>query len=374
MRILCMTTLFWPNIGGIETLLMNSVPFLKDRGHEILILTSTSKAAPDSRDEFEGIPVYRYPMLYSLQNRNMGEIIKTRQAVAKLKRDYQADLVHLNFGSIPITYFHMGTLDAHQCPTLVTMHGGVSGFKTTADTLLGKMLSSVDWISTVSDAVMEDIIAAVPEFTNKTSRIYNGVKPQKSAILPLDFTEPQFVCIGRMVEEKGFDLLIDAFQKLCQDYPEANLILAGDGHARQDLESLTIKLGLEKNITFTGWVDPEKISELINQSVAVVVPSRCRESFGLVAVEAALMERPVIATRIAGLTETVVDGVTGILFENENVDELYCAMSQIISSPEIATCFGKAGREYAGTRFAMDSYIEAYDNLYKKFSIKEIFL
>ena len=331
-----------------------------------MILTSTSRAAPDPIDEYKGIPVHRYPMLDSLQNRNIAAMIRTRQAVANLKHDYQPDLVHLHFGSVPISYYHIETLDAHNCPTLLTMHAGISGLTATADTLTGKMLSSAKWISVVSDAIMEDVISVAPKVEFKISRIYNGVTPPESAALPLDHAHPQFLCLGRMVEEKGFDLLIDAFRKLHREYPNVQLILAGDGYVRQDLEAMTKRFGLENNIKFSGWVDPEKIPELINRSVAVIVPSRWREPFGLVAVEAALMERPVIATRIAGLKETVKDGVTGLLFEEDNSHDLYSAMSKIMSNPEVAISLGKAGREYAKAHFSMDNYIESYDNLYKK--------
>lgn len=89
----------------------------------------------------------------------------------------------------------------------------------------------------------------------------------------------------------------------------------------------------------------------MNETTVVVMPSRWEEAFGLVAVEAALMERPVVATRVGGLPEVVVDGETGILVEKENSAGLASAIACLLEQPETVVKMGKAGRQRAEALF-----------------------
>ena len=102
----------------------------------------------------------------------------------------------------------------------------------------------------------------------------------------------------------------------------------------------------------------------MNEATFVVMPSRWEEAFGLVALEAALMERPVIATRVGGLPEIVVDGVTGILVEKENSEELASAISRLLKNPEEAIKMGRAARVRAEAMFTLEHHIDAYESLY----------
>src|SRR5262249_17507823 len=101
----------------------------------------------------------------------------------------------------------------------------------------------------------------------------------------------------------------------------------------------------------------------------VIIPSRS-EAFGLVALEAALMARPVVATRVGGLTEVVLHQKTGLVVRQENEEELARGILFLISQPQIATAFGKAARQWARENFSFERYVDAYDDLYQTLAAK----
>jgi glycogen(starch) synthase len=169
-----------------------------------------------------------------------------------------------------------------------------------------------------------------------------------------------------MVKEKGFDLAVRAFASVVACFPNARLTIAGDGPARVELEELARELRLNSTVDFLGWVEPERIPELMSQSTIVVMPSRWQEPFGLVALQGSQMERPVVASRVGGLPEVVADGETGLLVKNEDVDGLATAIIHLIENPRIAQQMGKAGRERAQRLYSIEAHVAAYEKLYRQ--------
>ena len=371
MKILYFTPLFFPNIGGMETLAMNALPRLQEKGYQFTILTSLSSQASTPFDEFEGIPIYRLPMINSLQQHDLKAMIKTRQNVAKIKREFKPDLIHINFGGIPVGYFHISTLHANPAPTLMTIHTSIKHMAVDKDALVGKLLRIADWITTVSQAMREDIISRMPSVSPQLSMIHNGVPTPSLAPLPLNFDAPTLLCFGRIVSEKGFDLAIDALVHLIPEFPTIMLIIAGTGPELTTLKAQAKELGIKEHVIFTGRVKPQSMPALINQVTVVIIPSRWREPFGLVAIEAALMARPVIATNVGGLSEVIFDGRTGILVEKDNSAALANAIQYLLNQPTLASKMGLTGKENAEKNFSMNAYINTYDKLYQKLSVHQ---
>jgi glycogen(starch) synthase len=123
---------------------------------------------------------------------------------------------------------------------------------------------------------------------------------------------------------------------------------------------------LKGYVEFTGWVSPDKVPELINTSTIVVMPSRWKEPFGLVALQAAQMARPIVATRIGGLPEVVLHQETGLLVDKENSRQLAEAITFLLEHPEVAEQMGRAARMRAKSVFDLERCVDAYDTLYKK--------
>ena len=152
----------------------------------------------------------------------------------------------------------------------------------------------------------------------------------------------------------------------CQmNIPRWNLIFAGDGPTRENLEQLASQLGIADRVTFeAGWNRLD--FRVIHQSTVVLVPFRCDESFGLVAAEAAFMNRPVIATNTGALPEVVLKGVTGLVVPPGQIDRLITAISSLLIDPTQARRMGTAARSRAEGLFGMDTFTGAHEILYER--------
>lgn len=362
-RILYWTPRFWPDIGGLEVLAMRTLPALQERNYEFAVITSHGDWRVPDKADYNGTPVHRFRFWTALTERNPARILKLQQQIATLKKLYQPDLVHLHFPG-HIAYFHLKTLSAYPSPTLLTLHSDFSGYRGDTDTLFGQTLRSASWVNAVSKATLADAAHLVPEIIDRSSVIYNGLDLPETPPTPLDFSSPRILYLGRLVAEKGVDLAITALASLRRRFPRMRLTIAGDGPVRPDLEVLTCELELTNAIEFTGWVDLERVPSLINEATIVVVPSRHREPFALVALQAAQMARPVVAARMGGLAETVVDQQTGVLFENEDSEGLAEAIGFLMDHPETAVRMGEAGRHRAREMFTLERCVDAYDSLY----------
>jgi glycogen(starch) synthase len=176
---------------------------------------------------------------------------------------------------------------------------------------------------------------------------------------------PCVLGFGRLVADKGFDLAVRAFAAVTRRVPNARLVLAGDGAARADLERLVTDMGLSQSVEFVGMVAPADVPALIARASLVVVPSRWDEPFGLVALEAAVMARPVVATRAGGLVEVVEEGTTGLLVDKEDPDALAAALLRLLEDPATADRMGVAARARARERFSWERCVTSYERLYE---------
>ena len=133
------------------------------------------------------------------------------------------------------------------------------------------------------------------------------------------------LAVGRLVYEKGFDVLIEAISRI-DEAQRHEIVIVGEGPERTELERLAASLGVQ--LTLVGAVPPRDLASWYAKAAFVVVPSR-REGFGLVAAEAAAMGRAVIGSRVGAIPEVVSHGTSGLLVEAGNVDALEVALSQL---------------------------------------------
>jgi glycogen(starch) synthase len=366
MRILYWTPFFLPDIGGIEVLAAKALPKLQQRNYDLVVVTSHGRYDLADETQYNGISIYRFHTRSALGKGNLIQLIGIRQQVAKLKQSFEPDLVHINF-SDPSVYFHLSTANAYPAPTLVTLHQNLAyfGLKGGLDTLLGQTLSMADWVTAVSGVTLSGIQAFMPKIRERSSVIYNGLDTPDLLPEPLPFETPQMLCVGRLLHQKGFDLAITAFAALLDRFPRARLTIVGDGPSRFDLEQQAAALGLGEAVEFKGRISPEHVPELMNKATIVVMPSRS-EGFPMVALEAAQMARPIVATPVGGLPESVVHQQTGLLVEPEDSLALAEAIAFLLSHPDIARQMGQAGRSRALDIFSMERFVDAYDALYRK--------
>jgi glycosyltransferase involved in cell wall biosynthesis len=169
-----------------------------------------------------------------------------------------------------------------------------------------------------------------------------------------------FFNFGRLVIEKGIDHLIEAAAR----FKTARVLIAGDGPRRTVLESLAGALGAQ-NVEFLGYVDRDRLHERVAQAQALVMPSIWYENFPYSILEAFALGKPVIASDIGGIPETVVDGETGLLFEPGNARELAEKMKYLVANPEKAATMGRNARRRVENEFDSETHYRKLMAVYK---------
>jgi glycogen(starch) synthase len=326
----------------------------------------TRRDSPDASQQtrFEGIPVYRFPFCSAYAKGDIDEVVKARREVARLKRAFAPELVHMN-GFGPSVLFHLETSLAHPAPLLLTLHGERYKQVLGTDTLQQRVLCSADWVIGCSAALVANGRALVPGITGRSSVIRNALPSPGVLPAPLPFAAPRFLCLGRLVPEKGFDLALKAFALIVDRFPGLRLVIAGDGPERSALERQAIELRLQNVVDFTGWAGRADVPALMNRAVAVLMPSR-REGLPLVALEAAQMGRPVVATRVGGLPEIVLHDQTGLVIEPDDSNGFAEAIGYLLDNPQIAISMGEAARKRIETDFGWKQHVDAYDGFYHR--------
>ncbi len=164
----------------------------------------------------------------------------------------------------------------------------------------------------------------------------------------------RLLCVGRLCEQKGQLLLVEAARRLLTDGTEFELVLAGGGELRSEIEALIARYKLHNNVHITGWISGDKVREEILAARALVLPSFA-EGLPMVLMEAMALRRPVISTYIAGIPELVCPGENGWLVPAGDVEALVKAMRACLDAPiEILTRMGEAARMDALARHDVD--------------------
>lgn len=165
---------------------------------------------------------------------------------------------------------------------------------------------------------------------------------------------PRLVCVGRLCEQKGQLLLLRAVHRLREQGTRVELVLAGDGEMRPQIEALIDDLGIGDQVRITGWIGGNTVKQEILNARALVLPSFA-EGLPVVLMEAMALGRPVISTYVAGIPELVTDGVNGWLIPAGDVQALADAMRDVIEQDDARLeALGARARERARARHSID--------------------
>jgi len=187
------------------------------------------------------------------------------------------------------------------------------------------------------------------------------------------FDENIIMNIGRLAEGKGVNYLIEALQTIHEEIPDAALVIVGDGPYRTKLQKLAHEKKLDPFVRFIGQIEAEDVPEIISIADVVVLPS-VAEMFGVVLIEALSMAKPVIATRLEGICETICRDPrkgsakceTGILFEKGNIGQLANAITELLSDKKMATRMGTRGRELVKEKYDWNIITPKILQIYEK--------
>lgn len=201
----------------------------------------------------------------------------------------------------------------------------------------------------------------------KVRQVHCGVEPgfHAGATVAPPVT-PRLVCVGRLCEQKGQLLLVEAAHRLAQEGLAFELVLAGDGEMRAEVEARVAALGLAHCVRITGWVSSEQVRAEILAARALVLPSFA-EGLPVVLIEAMSLRRPVLSTYVAGIPELVRPGENGWLFEAGSVEALVQALRDCLATPlQTLERMGEAARLRALARHDIDTEARKLGQLFRQ--------
>lgn len=364
-----MKVVFWseqylPAIGGVEVLGSALMRTLRSRGYSFAVITCKPDRNLPDEEVMDGVEVFRFGFHRPIVDRNLIGMRRLCDQISALKKKIDPDLIHMNT-TLPSIFYHVHTMRHDDRPTLVTMHSPPIFIDGTPQ-LFTQLVQAAEVITAVSDATRNQLIQAVPGIADRTTTVYNGLDPPDIEPAPLSFDPIHVVCAGRIVEDKGFDVALRAFRLFLQTHENATMTVAGDGPERANLEELARRLAISDSVVFPGWVERSEMAAFMNTATMVVVPSRWEEPFGLVALQAAQVARPVVATRVGGLPEVVVNGETGLVVSPENPEDMCAGMLELVRDPERAIRLGLQARRRALAEFTMARCADRYDEVYRR--------
>jgi glycosyltransferase involved in cell wall biosynthesis len=208
-------------------------------------------------------------------------------------------------------------------------------------------------------------------FQSKTALLYPSVDPElnPSEVALVDGGQT-VLFVGRLVERKGVDDLINAFRLVLKDFPLARLEIVGDGPERTKLERLVADLGLEEKITFFGGLRGDALHDRYRLCNVFVMPSKTMkddvEGFGTVFLEAGLAGKPSVGTRSGGIPEAILDGETGILVEEGDVQELASAIKRILADANLGLRLGVGARTRVLSEFTWEKSADCLKGMLRR--------
>lgn len=305
MDILQVAPRYPPQSGGVESHVQQISEQLVDRGHNVTVVTADAEKEGKHRTWRNGVAVRRYQSLAP------NDKIHFCPQIATAVQKADVDIVHAhNYHSFPLIFAAIGTGD-HKFIVTTHYHGGSAG--SIRDRLLSMYHPVGQWGVHRADEVIavseweRDLLWE--DFGVEAVVIPNGVAVDRFATAGSKArAQPYLLTVGRLEEYKGVQYLIRAME----DLPEYELLVAGSGPYRQELEQVTREKGLEEQVTFLGYVADETLPELYVGAAVYITLSEF-EAYGMTVAEAVAAGTPCVVNTTAALTEwTELDSCLGV--------------------------------------------------------------
>ena len=204
--------------------------------------------------------------------------------------------------------------------------------------------------------------------------IYNGIEDEftsdifkSKAAFGFNDNDIIITLVGRISRLKGHKLLLKTYINHLQENKKVKLLFVGSPVDGQEYYLHEVETIIKDNMlnNFVKIIQYTKnLNQIWNIADIAVIPSTEAESFGLVAAEAMLAQKPVIAANHGGLQEIVVNKKTGFLVEPKNEIALAEALKKLIDNPELRTAFGIAGHETALNKFTVEKYVNSFEAVF----------
>ena len=332
-KILFSSYLFHPSVGGIESVSKILAEKFAAAGNEVQVVTQTAG------DVMAGAN-------YRLTRRP--SIFKIIELLRWCDLFFQNNISLRSL--IPALLLRKRILVVHQT-WLQNTRGGI-GWNNRLKHALLRFVTNV----AISKAVADSI-------SGHSFVIGNPYDERVFRLIPSVTRDRDFVFVGRLVSDKGADLLLQAMKLLQNGGVAADLTIVGSGPEEENLRRLATELALGRQVTFSGQKSGAALAELLNRHRILVVPSRWPEPFGVVAVEGIACGCVVVGSEKGGLKEAI--GPCGVTFENGNVRALADQLKRLLNDSSSQTNLRQHAAEHLA-KFQSDAIVAAYLRLMRK--------
>jgi glycosyltransferase involved in cell wall biosynthesis len=240
--------------------------------------------------------------------------------------------VHVHFGTNPTAVAQI--IRAMGGPTYSFTVHGPDEFDAPVGFSLASKLEDSSFVVAISHFCSAQLQRWAPrEHWDKIHLVRCGVSDDFfERATPIDPASRSLVCVGRLTPQKGQLLLVEAFADALERGVDAELVLAGDGELRQELEASVARRGISNRVRITGWLDGENVRKELLASRALVLPSYS-EGLPVVIMEAFALGRPVLSTYVAGIPELVQAPENGWLVPAGSREDLTEAIIDVMNKP-----------------------------------------
>lgn len=327
-----------PSVGGIETVTDLMSRGFARQGHEISIVTNTPSDQGSEAD--------RFPTLRNPSKRALWKAVKA------------ADVVWQN--NISLTYLWAALLQRK--PTAVSLACAI--FPDYPDKnwkvrLKARLLKRCH-IFAISHYVMNGLDAPYDLVGNPFDADFSSTQTET-------VKDRDIVFAGRLVSDKGGDLLLQAIASLTQKGLRPNCTIIGDGPEKAPLEAMVKELGLTEQIHFTGYLTGRALQQEIARHRIMAVPSRWKEPFGVVALEGIASGCAIVGSSGGGLSDAI--GPCGLTFENNDGAALAEKLSDLLSHPQLIEQYVSHANTHL-ERFSVDAqsahYLKVFEQMLGK--------
>jgi glycosyltransferase involved in cell wall biosynthesis len=226
-----------------------------------------------------------------------------------------------------------------------------------------QLVHASDLIILPSDSYRRKFLDGFPEMQDRTIFIHNSVDTVRFTSRTQNTRQKgasrYVLCVAELQDYKAIDVLLHAARPLLERDPSLLLKLAGNGPQREELASLALTLGIEKQTVFLGTQNASEIVSLLHGAELMVLPSRM-EPFGIVLLEAMACTVPVVATRAGGIPEIVEHEVSGLLVEPDDPAALTSAIDRVLADDGLSRRLAENGHARVMAQFRAEHQGAAY--------------
>jgi glycosyltransferase involved in cell wall biosynthesis len=364
-RILLLSTSM--GMGGADQQLLSAAIGLRDRGHEVRIVSLTPLGEMGARARAAGLPTESLEMQRGIADpRGLTRLVRLVRAWRPAV--LHSHMLHANLMARAVRLFA-------PVPAVVsTIHNIYEGGRLR---MLGYRLTNglVDHVTIISQAaadrfVREGIVPAsllevVPNGvdTDRYRSVPPGARERLRQSLGLG-AEFAWLAVGRFEAAKDYPNMLRAFARVREEQPGAVLLLVGRGSLQAETEALAATLGLESRVRFVGT--REDVPEFMTVGDGYVMSSAW-EGMPMVLLEAAAASLPIVATRVGGNQEVIRDGATGFLVPPGDDGALGAAMLRLMALPETERrAMGARGRDHVRQHYGLGRVVDRYEAVYRE--------